>query len=118
MLLEKLLSCGGGHPSIYLDDYGLIFLGFTVLTSIAAVDIESVHLAHQGLAETRPMALDLAGVGTKQGKGTLCEAAARRPQSRIHSQGWGLAGVGHIHQTGTYGKQRKMRVFPHLLTYT
>lgn len=87
MLLEKLLSCGGGHPSIYLDDYGLIFLGFTVLTSIAAVDIESVHLAHQGLAETRAMALDFAGVGTKQGKGTLREAAARRPQSRLDSQG-------------------------------
>lgn len=76
----KLLSCGGGHPSISLDDYGLIFLGFTVLTSIAAVDIESVHLAHQGLAETWPVALDLAGIGTKQGKRTLC-------QSRIHSQG-------------------------------
>lgn len=83
----KLLPCGGGHPSIYLGDYGLISLGLTILTSIAAVDIELVHLAHQGLAETRPVALDLAGVGTKQGKGTLCEVAAQGPQSRLHSQG-------------------------------
>lgn len=55
-------------PSIYLLGHrGLIFLGFTILTCIAAVNVESVHLAHQGFAETRPVALDLAGVGTKQG---------------------------------------------------
>ena len=50
------------------------------------------------------MAEDLAGVGSEQGEGTLREAAARCPQSRIHGQGGRLAGVGHVHQTGTYGK--------------
>lgn len=76
-------------------------MGGVLPTSTAAVHVESVHLLHEGLAEAGPMALDLAGVGAKEGEATLWEAAAGRPQSRIHGQGGCLAGVGHVHQTWT-----------------
>ena len=70
-----------------------------VLTGLAAVHREAAPLAHEGLAEAGASAQHLAGVRVAgPGHDALSEAAAGRPDGRIHRQGGRLTGVGHSHQ--------------------